>query len=145
MVLLTGATGFLGSKLLAKLLENNIHQFTDEKLKNSESFANNVVIKQTDNNNEVKEKIQSALGSNFQVKTNFEKNELIFQTSKSERMVVIIIMIFIFILASFNLIASLTMLYIEKKDNISSLESFGLSRKGVFQIFFFEGTYLFYI
>ena len=90
-------------------------------------------------NEEAKEKIQTLVGSKFQVKTNFEKNELIFQTSKSERMIVIVIMIFIFILASFNLIASLTMLYIEKKDNISSLESFGLSRKGVFQIFFFEG------
>jgi len=90
-------------------------------------------------NDEIKQKIQKTLGSNFQVKTNFEKNELIFQTSKSERIVVIIIMIFIFILASFNLIASLTMLYIEKKENIISLESIGLSKKGVFQIFFFEG------
>lgn len=90
-------------------------------------------------NDEVKEKIAAYLGPNFTVKTNFEKNELIFQTSKSERVVVIIIMIFIFILASFNLIASLTMLYIEKKDNIKSLESFGLSKEGVFQIFFFEG------
>jgi lipoprotein-releasing system permease protein len=98
-----------------------------------------VQVKGEFTNDEVKEKIQSALGSNFQVKTNFEKNELIFQTSKSERVVVIIIMIFIFILASFNLIASLTMLYIEKKENITSLESLGLSRKGVFQIFFFEG------
>lgn len=90
-------------------------------------------------NDVVKEKIKAALGSSFRVKTNFEKNELIFQTSKSERMVVIIIMIFIFVLASFNLIASLTMLYIEKKDNISSLKSLGLSQNGVFQIFFFEG------
>jgi lipoprotein-releasing system permease protein len=98
-----------------------------------------VQVKNGFTNDDAKQKIQQALGSNFQVKTNFEKNELIFQTSKSERMVVVIIMIFIFILASFNLIASLTMLYIEKKENISSLESIGLSRQGVFQIFFFEG------
>jgi len=98
-----------------------------------------VQVKKGFTNDEVKTKIQNVLGSQFQVKTNFEKNELIFQTSKSERMVVVIIMIFIFILASFNLIASLTMLYIEKKDNIKSLESFGLSKNGVFKIFFFEG------
>jgi len=98
-----------------------------------------VQVKGDFTNDEVKQKIQKILNSNFTVKTNFEKNELIFQTSKSERVVVIIIMIFIFILASFNLIASLTMLYIEKKDNIKSLESLGLSKEGVFQIFFFEG------
>lgn len=90
-------------------------------------------------NDEVKEKISLALGPNFKVKTNFEKNELIFQTSKSERMVVIVIMIFIFILASFNLIASLTMLYLEKKDNMATLKSMGLTDKNVFQIFLFEG------
>lgn len=90
-------------------------------------------------NDEVKEKMSLALGPNFKVKTNFEKNELIFQTSKSERMVVIVIMIFIFILASFNLIASLTMLYLEKKDNMATLKSMGLTDKNVFQIFLFEG------
>lgn len=90
-------------------------------------------------NQVAKEKIQQALGNNFAVKTNYEKNELIFQTSKSERMVVVVIMIFIFILASFNLVASLTMLFIEKKDNINTLRSMGLSEKNIFNIFFFEG------
>ena len=90
-------------------------------------------------NEEVKEKIGSVLGSNFTIKTNYEKNELIYQTSKSERLVVIVILIFIFILASFNLIASLTMLFLEKKENMNTLKSIGLSDKYVFQIFLYEG------
>ena len=98
-----------------------------------------VNVAQGISNQQAKEKIQQTLGNNFAVKTNYEKNELIFQTSKSERMVVVVIMIFIFILASFNLVASLTMLYIEKKDNINTLRSMGLSEKGIFRIFFFEG------
>ena len=90
-------------------------------------------------NEDVKAKLGSALGSNFKIKTNYEKNELIYQTSKSERLVVIVILIFIFILASFNLIASLTMLFLEKKDNMSTLRSIGLTERNVFHIFLFEG------
>jgi lipoprotein-releasing system permease protein len=90
-------------------------------------------------NNEVKQKVIKILGPRFKVRTNYEKNELIYQTSKSERLVVVAILIFIFILASFNLIASLTMLFLEKKDNMTTLKSIGFSDKEVFQIFFFEG------
>ncbi len=90
-------------------------------------------------NNDIKEKLIRILGPNFTVKTNYEKNELIFQTSKSERLVVIVILIFIFILASFNLIASLTMLYLEKKENMLTLKSIGLHESSIFKIFLFEG------
>lgn len=91
------------------------------------------------NNEEVKIKIQTALGPHFKVKTNYEKNELIYQTSKSERLVVIVILIFIFILASFNLIASLTMLFFEKKENMTTLKVMGVTDDSVFRIFLYEG------
>jgi lipoprotein-releasing system permease protein len=90
-------------------------------------------------NDEMKTKIMGIVGDNFVVKTNYEKNELIFKTSKSERLIVIFIMIFIFILASFNLVASLTMLFVEKKENIKTLQSMGLTEKNIFKIFFVEG------
>lgn len=90
-------------------------------------------------NETVKESLINLLGSNFEVKTNYEKNELIYKTSKSEKIIVLIILIFIFILAAFNLIASLTMLFVEKKDNIQTLISFGADQRSVFNIFFLEG------
>jgi lipoprotein-releasing system permease protein len=90
-------------------------------------------------NEGVKEKLKLILGNSFRVKTNFEKNEIIYKTSKSERVVVEVIMLFIFILASFNLIASITMLYLEKKDNMQTLKSIGMTKKNLFQIFLFEG------
>ena len=90
-------------------------------------------------NDVVKQKIIDLLGNDFEVKTNYEKNELIYKTSKSEKIIVLFILIFIFILAAFNLVASLTMLFIEKMDNIKTMISFGASRKFVFNIFFFEG------
>ena len=90
-------------------------------------------------NDEVKKNLMQFLGSDFIVKTNYEKNELIYKTSKTEKIIVLIILLFIFILAAFNLVASLTMLFIEKMDNIKTMISFGANKKTVFQIFFFEG------
>ena len=90
-------------------------------------------------NNDLKEKVRSIVGDDFIVKTSYEKNELIFKTSQSERMIVIIILLFIFVLAAFNLVASLTMLFVEKRDNVETMISFGTPRKYVFRIFFIEG------
>lgn len=90
-------------------------------------------------NEDVKANLIEILGSNFSVKTNYEKNELIYKTSKSEKIIVLIILLFIFILAAFNLIASLTMLFVEKKENIQTMISYGANKKTIFNIFFFEG------
>lgn len=89
--------------------------------------------------NKVKNEIQTLVGDDFEVKTNFEKNELIFKTSQSERLIVYFILVFIFILASFNLIASIAMLFIEKKADITTLYSLGADKLTLFNIFFFEG------
>lgn len=88
---------------------------------------------------EVKESLQHLLGKEFTVKTAAEKNELIFKTSKSEKRIVIVILVFVFLLAAFNLIASLTMLFIEKKENIRTMTYFGASKRFIFRIFFLEG------
>ena len=98
-----------------------------------------ISAKSGENLQRLKAKIQNYLGLDFEVKTNFEKNELIFKTSQTERMIVFFILIFIFILSSFNLIASLAMLFVEKKKDISTLYAMGATKKTIFQVFFFEG------
>lgn len=90
-------------------------------------------------NETVRDEIKEVIGSSFVVKTNFEKNELIYKTSRSEKLIVLFILLFIFILAAFNLVASLTMLFVEKLDNIRTMQSYGANRKFIFNIFFFEG------
>lgn len=91
------------------------------------------------NPQQVQQAIKDKLGNGFSVKTAAEKNELIFKTSQSEKKIVIVILVFVFILAAFNLIASLTMLYIEKSDNIETFYRIGAKRSFVFSIFFTEG------
>lgn len=88
---------------------------------------------------EVKSLLEQKLGKNFTVKTAAEKNELIFKTSESEKRIVIIILVFVFILAAFNLVASLNMLFIEKKENIQTLMRIGAQDQLIFRVFFFEG------
>ncbi|MNY04164.1 Lipoprotein-releasing system transmembrane protein LolE [compost metagenome] len=93
----------------------------------------------------VKRELESKFGKKFQIKTAAEKNELIFKTSESEKKIVILILLFIFVLAAFNLVASLNMLFIEKKENIETMERFGVTKQFVFKIFFFEGILIAFI
>ena len=90
-------------------------------------------------NQNVKAAIIKELGDDFIVKTNFEKNELIYKTSRSEKLIVLFILVFIFILAAFNLVSSLTMLFVEKIGNIKTMQSFGANKRFIFKIFFLEG------
>ncbi len=96
-------------------------------------------VSKNESNDEVKERIIQFLGKDFDVKTNYEKNELIYKTSKTEKIIVLFILIFIFILAAFNLVASLTMLFIEKMENVKTMISFGANKTMIFKIFFYEG------
>ena len=96
--------------------------------------------KSTIKNERLKLQIQELIGPNFVVKTNAQKNELIYKTSKSEKLIVLIILLFIFLLAAFNLVASITMIYLEKKDGVSVLKSIGLSKTSIFKVFFLEGV-----
>ena len=88
---------------------------------------------------DVQEELQKQLGSNWTVKTQFEKNELIYKTSKTEKIIVIAILIFVFIIAAFNLMTALIMSMLEKKKDILTMYSFGATKNMVFKIFFFNG------
>ncbi|MEX2596012.1 MAG: ABC transporter permease [Salibacteraceae bacterium] len=86
-----------------------------------------------------KEKLSQLLGDKFVVKTRIELNDVIFKTNATEKWVTFFILSFILIVATFNLIGSLTMLIIDKKKDISLLRSIGQSVKDVQRVFLFEG------
>ena len=89
-----------------------------------------------------KKQIERLVGVDFQVKTKFEKNELLFKTNAAEKWMVFMILLFIFILSTFNIIASLTMLMFDKKRDISTLIALGATKKLIQSIFFKEGLYI---
>lgn len=87
----------------------------------------------------VQNQLKKELGEDWIVKTQFEKNELIYKTSKTEKMIVIGILVFVFIISAFNLMTALVMSILEKKKDIFTLYSIGMTKSAVFKIYFFNG------
>lgn len=88
---------------------------------------------------EVKQEIAKILGDGFTVKTRYELNEVLFKTNNTEKWIVFLILCFILVVATFNIVGSLTMLILEKKADIYILMSMGATRELVRNIFFLEG------
>jgi lipoprotein-releasing system permease protein len=73
------------------------------------------------------------------VKSRFEQHAFLYKILSSEKLAVFLILTFILIIATFNIIGSLTMLLIEKKKDIELLSNLGASRLLIKKIFFYEG------
>lgn len=93
----------------------------------------------------IQKDLVTILGPAFLVKNKEQQHDLIFKTMKSEKWAVYFILIFILLLASGNMIGNLTMLYIDKKDDISILTSMGMTREKINRIFLFEGWLISFI
>lgn len=87
----------------------------------------------------VKTEVSGMLGDTFVVKTQFEQHELFYRVMQSEKWAIFIILGFILVIASFNILGSLSMLIIDKKADIAILQSMGANQKLVRTIFLFEG------
>jgi len=87
----------------------------------------------------IQKNIQNIVGDGFTVKNRYQQHDYLYKTMKSEKFAVYLILIMILIIASFNIIGSLTMLIIDKKEDISILKSMGANRQTIRNIFLFEG------
>ena len=87
----------------------------------------------------IKEELSTIVGEQFKVSTKYEFNEIIYKTNRTEKWVTFLILVFILIIAAFNILSSLSMLIIEKKKDIQTLKSLGAKDGLVRRIFFFEG------
>ena len=87
----------------------------------------------------IKKQIKVALGESFLVKDRYEQQEDFYRIMQVEKLLTTILLAFILLIASFNIISSLSMLIIEKKDDMQILSSLGASNKIIRQIFIFEG------
>jgi lipoprotein-releasing system permease protein len=87
----------------------------------------------------VQAEIKKLAGTKFIVKNRFQQQELLYKIMNSEKWAIILILSFILLIATFNVIGTLTMLILDKKKDISVLWSMGADRKLIRRIFFFEG------
>ena len=91
------------------------------------------------NRENVQEQINKIAGEKFVVKNRFQQQELLYKIMKSEKWAIILILSFILLIATFNIIGTLTMLILDKKKDIAVLWSMGADRKLIRKIFFTEG------
>jgi lipoprotein-releasing system permease protein len=87
----------------------------------------------------VKLRIRDMIGDRFDVKDRFEQHEFLFRVMSSEKWAGFLILCFILLIASFNLLGSLTMVIIDKKSDIFVLQSMGADSRLICRIFRFEG------
>ena len=87
----------------------------------------------------VKREMQQIAGNDFYVKDRFEQQDETFKIMKIEKLIAYVFLTFILIVACFNIIGSLSMLIIDKKDDVVTLRNLGASDKQIARIFLFEG------
>ena len=100
-----------------------------------------VELKLTENADEkaVKSYIAKALGEDYKVLDRYEQQEEFFSMLQIEKWVTYLILSFILLIAIFNIVGSLSMLIIEKKEDVQILRSLGAEDKLIRNVFLFEG------
>jgi lipoprotein-releasing system permease protein len=87
----------------------------------------------------VQKNIDKIFGKGFTVQNRLEQQAIFYKVMRSERLAIFFILTLILIIASFNIIGSLTMLIIEKEKDIEILKSLGANNNLIRKIFIFEG------
>ncbi|MGZ3865837.1 MAG: ABC transporter permease, partial [Bacteroidia bacterium] len=104
-----------------------------------------IALKPEANVKNAKEEIQKLLGAKFKVQDKFEQTDVLFKTLQTEKLVVFLILAFVLLIATFNIIGTLTMLIIEKKKDIKVLSSLGADVSLIRKIFMAEGLMIIFI
>ncbi len=87
----------------------------------------------------VKGEIKDVVGYRYQVLDRYEQQADTFRIMEVEKFIAYIFLTFILIVASFNIIGSISMLIIDKKDDVRTLRHLGANDKQISRIFLFEG------
>lgn len=88
---------------------------------------------------QVQKEIQRIAGVQYKVQNRYQQHEFLYKILKSEKWAVFLILTFILIIATFNSIASITMLIFDKKKDIAVLWSMGADMRLIKSIFLNEG------
>ena len=131
----------------------NQPEYDGEYIITSDSFARNLFRREANeatsmelkirsgaNAAKTKKEIEAILGSGYTVQDRYEQQESVYKVMQVEKMISYIFLTFILMVACFNIIGSLAMLIIEKRENMKTLRSLGAENKTIANIFVFEGA-----
>jgi ABC-type lipoprotein release transport system permease subunit len=106
-----------------------------------EVFINDKSLKANDKRqlNRIKKEIKDILGDDYKVYDQYEQQETLYKMMKAEKLAVYLILTFILIMATFNVIGTLSMLIIDKNKDITLLKAMGGDSTLIKKIFINEG------
>ena len=104
-----------------------------------EVSAMELKLKSGTNERRVQAKMREVLGNDFQVQNRFEQQADVFRIMEIEKFISYLFLTFILIIATFNVIGSLSMLIVDKREDAQTLRNLGASNKLIERIFMFEG------
>ena len=96
-------------------------------------------LKPGSNFDRVKAQMQELAAGQFKVLDRYEQQDDTFRIMKVEKLIAYVFLTFILIIACFNIIGSLSMLIIDKKDDVVTLRNLGATERQITRIFLFEG------
>ena len=88
---------------------------------------------------QVKAEIKRLAGDKYRVEDRYEQQDDTFRIMKIEKLIAYIFLTFILVVACFNIIGSLSMLIIDKRDDVATLRHLGATDRQISRIFLFEG------
>lgn len=91
---------------------------------------------------EFTEKLQNKLGDKYKVLTKYQQNTSLYNSMRLEKWFIYAVLTLILIIAAFNMVGALTMLVLEKRKDISVLQSLGADKSLIKKIFLSEGILL---
>ena len=96
-------------------------------------------LKEGSDLNAFKAEMQKIAGTKYKVLDRFEQQEDTFKIMSIEKLMAYIFLTFILVVACFNIIGSLSMLIIDKKNDVVTLRNLGANDKQITRVFLFEG------
>ncbi len=87
----------------------------------------------------VKRKLQDRLGEEFRVQDRYEQQADTYRIMRVEKLISYLFLTFILVIACFNVIGSLSMLIIDKREDVVTLRNLGADDGQIVRIFLFEG------
>ena len=111
----------------------------------NEVSAVNLRLTQDADENTVITKLKEKLGDDFRVQNRYEQQADTFRIMEIEKLISYIFLTFILMIACFNVIGSLSMLIIDKKNDVQTLRNLGASDSQIVRIFLFEGRMISFI
>ena len=126
-------------------LNNNLiitsFNFGKHLFQTDERFVSSIDLHETTITKEQQNDFIMLFGDGFLFKNSIQQNDSLYKMLKSEELAVFFIFSLIMLVALFNMFASLSMMFMEKRKNLNTLLALGTKKIDIAKIFFLNGVY----